>query len=39
MDTHQNKWTKILGLEMTILGLKVMVKSGLEKIILNGLAG
>ena len=31
----QNKWTKILGLEMTIFGLKVMVKSGLEENILK----
>ena len=29
------KWTKILSLEMTIFGLKMMVKSGLEKIILK----
>ena len=28
-------WTKILSLEMTIFGLKVIVKSGLEKIILK----
>ena len=27
-------WTKLLTLEMTIFGLKMMVKSGLEKIIL-----
>ena len=26
-----NKWTKILTLEITIFGLKMMVKSGLEK--------
>ena len=31
----QNKWTKILTLEITIFGLKMMVKSGLEKIILK----
>ena len=29
------KWTKILTLEITIFGLKMMVKSGLEKIILK----
>jgi hypothetical protein len=28
-----NKWTKLLTLEITIFGLKMMVKSGLEKII------
>ena len=28
----QNKWTKILAIEITISGLKMMVKSGLEKI-------
>ncbi len=27
----QNKWTKILGLEITIFGIKIMVKNGLEK--------
>jgi hypothetical protein len=27
----QNKWTKILTLEITIFGLKMMKKSGLEK--------
>ena len=26
----QNKWTKILTLEITIFGLKMMVKSGIE---------
>ena len=31
----QNKWTKILTLEITIFGLKMMVKSGLEKNILK----
>ena len=31
----QNKWTKILSLEMTIFGLKMMEKSGLEKIFWN----
>ena len=29
------KWTKILSLEITIFGLKMMVKSGLEKNILK----
>ena len=28
-----DKWTKILTLEITIFGLKMMVKSSLEKII------
>jgi hypothetical protein len=27
-----NKWTKILTLEITIFGLKMTLKSGLEKI-------
>ena len=34
-EMNPNKWTKILSLEMTIFGLKMMVKSGLEKIILK----
>ena len=34
-QNSQNKWTKILSLEMTIFGLNMMVKSGLEKIILK----
>ena len=31
LQNGQNKWTKILTLETTIFGLKMMVKSGLEK--------
>ena len=34
-QNSHNKWTKILSLEMTIFGLNMMVKSGLEKIILK----
>ena len=31
-QNSQNKWTKILSLEMTIFGLNMIVQSGLEKI-------
>ena len=34
-QNSQNKWTKILTLEITIFSLKMMVKSGLEKNILK----
>ena len=33
--TQTSKWTKLLTLKITIFGLKMMVKSGLERIILK----
>ena len=40
LSTHTNynsfyKWTKLLTIEITIFGLKIMVKNGLEKVILT----
>jgi hypothetical protein len=32
---NKNKWTKILTLEITIFGFKMMVKSGLDFLILK----